>query len=37
MSRLLSAWEKDGVVQSRRKKIVVTRPHDLMLISQGGA
>ena len=37
VSRLLSAWEKDGVVQSRRKKIVVTRPHDLMLISQRGA
>ncbi|WP_210528217.1 Crp/Fnr family transcriptional regulator [Rubellimicrobium arenae] len=33
VSRLLSAWEKDGVVESRRKHIVVTAPHRLVLLS----
>ncbi|MBV7410062.1 Crp/Fnr family transcriptional regulator [Maritimibacter sp. DP1N21-5] len=33
VSRLLSAWEKDGVVSSRRKHIVVTKPHELVLLS----
>lgn len=33
VSRLLSAWEKDGIVESRRKHIVVTQPHRLMLLS----
>ncbi|MAM59924.1 Crp/Fnr family transcriptional regulator [Maritimibacter sp. UBA3975] len=33
VSRLLSAWEKDGVVASRRKRIVVTKPHELVLLS----
>ena len=32
-SRLLSAWEKDGVVASRRKHIIVTNPHELVLLS----
>ena len=35
VSRLLSAWEKDGLVSSKRKKIVVTDPHRLVLL--GGA
>ncbi len=35
VSRLLSAWEKDGVVKSTRKHIVVTAPHRLMLLSGG--
>lgn len=34
VSRLLSAWEKDGVVHSRRKHIVVTDPHRLVVLSQ---
>jgi CRP-like cAMP-binding protein len=36
VSRLLSAWEKDGIVESRRKHIVVTQPHKLMLLSGAG-
>ncbi|MBY6058633.1 helix-turn-helix domain-containing protein [Leisingera daeponensis] len=34
VSRLLSAWERDQVIHSTRKHIVVTDPHRLMLISQ---
>ncbi|MDD9978975.1 MAG: Crp/Fnr family transcriptional regulator [Boseongicola sp.] len=30
VSRLLSTWESEGIVSSRRKKIVVTQPHLLM-------
>ena len=33
VSRLLSAWEKDGIVESTRKHIVVTEPHKLVLLS----
>lgn len=33
-SRLLSAWEKQGLVQSKRKRIKVLDPHALVLISQ---
>lgn len=33
VSRLLSAWEKQGIVASTRKHITVTRPHDLVLLS----
>lgn len=33
VSRLLSAWEKDGIVESERKKITVTAPHRLVLLS----
>lgn len=32
VSRLLSAWEKDGIVVSERKKITVTAPHRLVLL-----
>ncbi|SNY91165.1 cAMP-binding domain of CRP or a regulatory subunit of cAMP-dependent protein kinases [Cohaesibacter sp. ES.047] len=34
VSRLLSGWEKQGLVKSRRKRILVTDPHGLMLLSQ---
>lgn len=34
VSRLLSGWEKQGLIKSRRKRIVVTNPHGLMLLSQ---
>nr|WP_043871386.1 Crp/Fnr family transcriptional regulator [Celeribacter indicus] len=37
VSRLLSGWEKDGIVASRRKRITVTDPHRLVLVSQGHA
>lgn len=33
VSRLLSAWEKDGLVRSTRRHIVVTAPHRLVLLS----
>ncbi|WP_107978091.1 Crp/Fnr family transcriptional regulator [Allosediminivita pacifica] len=35
VSRLLSAWEKAGIVESTRKHIVVTAPHQLVVISNG--
>lgn len=34
VSRLLSAWEKDGIVASKRSKVVVVKPHQLVLISE---
>lgn len=37
VSRLLSAWEKEGVVASTRKHVTVTDPHRLVLISRAGA
>lgn len=33
VSRLLSAWERRGVLQSRRRHITVTDPHALVLLS----
>lgn len=35
VSRLLSAWEKDGLVHSGRRRIVVTAPHRLVVLSTG--
>ena len=34
VSRLLSAWEKQGIVESRRKRIKVCDPHALVVLSQ---
>lgn len=34
VSRLLSAWEKQGLVQSKRKRITVCNPHALVVLSQ---
>ncbi|MEQ8664203.1 MAG: Crp/Fnr family transcriptional regulator [Rhodospirillales bacterium] len=34
VSRLLSAWEKAGIVRSKRKRIVVCRPHALVELSE---
>jgi CRP-like cAMP-binding protein len=34
VSRLLSAWEKDGLVISKRKKIVVCDPHRLAVLGE---
>ena len=34
VSRLLSAWEGEGIVRSGRQKVTVTDPHALMLISE---
>ena len=35
VSRLLAAWERDGIVASTRRHIVVTQPHRLAVL--GGA
>lgn len=37
VSRLLSAWEKLGIVESRRKHIVVCRPHQLVILAEPAA
>lgn len=34
VSRVLSAWEKAGIVQSERKKITVVQPHQLVMLAQ---
>lgn len=34
VSRLLSGWEKQGLVQSKRKRITVCDPHALVVLSQ---
>lgn len=36
VSRLLSAWEKKGIVASKRKHITVTDPHRMVLIADSG-
>jgi CRP-like cAMP-binding protein len=33
VSRLLSGWERDGIVLSERRKITVTNPHRLVMLS----
>lgn len=33
VSRLLSAWEKAGIVASKRSNVTVTQPHKLVLLS----
>jgi len=35
VSRLLSQWEKEGIVTSRRKHVTVTDPHRLVVIAEG--
>jgi len=35
VSRLLSQWEKDGIVKSARKRIVVTDAHQLVVMCAG--
>lgn len=37
VSRLLSGWERDGIVLSERRKITVTAPHKLVTLSQSSA
>jgi CRP-like cAMP-binding protein len=34
VSRLMSAWEDQGIVRSGRQKVVVTDPHALMLVAE---
>jgi len=33
VSRLLSAWEDEGIVRSGRQKVIVTDPHTLVLVA----
>lgn len=34
VSRLLSAWEQEGLVRGGRQKVTVTDPHGLMLVAE---
>lgn len=34
VSRLLSAWEKKGIVASKRSRVTVAQPHALVLLSE---
>ncbi len=34
VSRVLSSWEKSGIVQSERKRVTVVQPHQLVLLAQ---
>lgn len=34
VSRLMSAWEDEGIVKSGRQKVTVTDPHALMLVAE---
>jgi CRP-like cAMP-binding protein len=34
VSRLLSAWEEQGIVRSGRQRIVLTKPHALVAIAE---
>lgn len=34
VSRLMSAWEEEGMVRSGRQKVTVTDPHALMLVAE---
>lgn len=34
VSRLLSAWEKRGIVESKRKHIMVRQPHQLVMLAE---
>lgn len=34
VSRLLSGWEKNGIVKSTRRRIVVSDPHRLVMLSE---
>ena len=33
-SRILKAWEREGLLRSRRKRITVLRPHKLFAIAE---
>lgn len=36
VSRLLSAWEREGIVKSARRRVTVTAPHRLVVLSGAG-
>jgi CRP-like cAMP-binding protein len=33
VSRLLSAWEREGIVKSARRRVTVSAPHRLVVLS----
>jgi CRP-like cAMP-binding protein len=35
VSRLLSDWERKGIIKTGREKIIVQKPHDLVRIAEG--
>lgn len=35
VSRLLTAWEEQGLVKSGRQKVTVTEPHQLLMLADG--
>ena len=37
VSRLLSAWEREGIVRSTRRHVTVTAPHRLVVLSGAAA
>jgi len=37
VSRLLTAWEEQGLVKSGRQKVTVTEPHRLLMLAEGRA
>jgi CRP-like cAMP-binding protein len=37
VSRTLSGWEQNGLVESGRQRIVIRDPHRLFLLAEGGA
>ena len=37
VSRMLSAWEKQGLVESQRKRITVCDPHQLVILAAAKA
>ncbi|MFM8426229.1 MAG: Crp/Fnr family transcriptional regulator [Chloroflexota bacterium] len=37
VSRLLSDWERKGIIRTGREKIIVLKPHDLVRIAEGFA
>jgi CRP-like cAMP-binding protein len=34
VSRILSAWEREGIVDSRREQIIILKPHALVVIAE---
>jgi hypothetical protein len=32
VSRLMAAWERDGIVRGERRHVVVTQPHRLAVL-----
>ena len=37
VSRLLSAWERSGIVATGRKRVVIKRPHELVILAEANS